>query len=172
MLLIDKKHLLAISEFTATKDNRFYLLGVGITVKDNVCRLTASNGHYLATYTFDCAHDDISVTIPPEIIKTACKLDKGPAIALIDNKLGALDFKPLSDYPNCEQVWPKEIANEWTSIDPALYAPIIKAAKILGYDTRGIKTGYFEKGYIWELNGIRGIIMALLAEKLTEIPKF
>lgn len=148
--------LKAVARFAGIKDIRYYLNGVYIESSPAETRLTATNGHALASYrhakpdTEDTEQHNvghcIGVIVPNDIVKTAAawkahlltltvRLVGNVEVCTLSDGCGAvLEFKPIDGkFPDYLKVIPKAVNGEIAQYNPD-YLALCKAAQgdILG----------------------------------------
>ena len=143
--------LQAVSQFAATQDVRFYLIGVRIEADADQTILTATDGHCVGMYRIVKAENEveskISFLLPLDVIKmlkpAKNKLD-AVVIETEDGSKGtigvvggatvawsAVDGK----FPDIARVIPLECSGVASQFDPALVAKFAAANKCLGSKT-------------------------------------
>ena len=160
--------LKSIVLFSAKQDVRHYLKGINVEINTGTLRLTASDGHTLATYTQEAGDSDsYTLTIPRESIELALKANgKRPTIDLdpVHRTLAGIPFTPLEgNYPNARRVWEQErtIAETPVLINPEYYARIGKVAKLEGVGYAGIRLWHMNDAMFFEAGAVRGLIMGM-----------
>jgi DNA polymerase-3 subunit beta len=153
--------------FTAKADVRYYLKGINVQINTGIVRLTASDGHTLATYTETAVdNDNYILTIPRESVEIALKANGKRATIDLDPRctLAGVPFTPIDgNYPNVKRVWEQErtIAGTPMLINPEYYSRIGKVAKLEGVGYSGIKLWHMNDGLFFEAGDIRGLIMGM-----------
>jgi len=154
--------------FTAKVDVRYYLKGINVEISTGTVRLTASDGHTLATYTETAVNtDNYLLTIPRESIEIALKANGKRATIDLDPvhcTLAGVPFTPIDgNYPNVRRVWDQErmIAATPMLINPEYYSRIGKVAKLEGVGYPSIKLWHMNDGLFFEAGEIRGLIMGM-----------
>jgi hypothetical protein len=166
-MLIDSNTLKAVSLFAANaKDIRPALRGIQVQKIGASLRLTASNGHVLATtlnYLDEesAAEQDFDVIIPIAATSSV----KGNVDLLNTNgrwSLGNTMFDPIdSIYPNTQRVWPteKQPSGLGCGINPDYMALVSKTQKLIKEKTNMTWLG---DKMVWECGPIRGLIMGVI----------
>lgn len=168
---IPTQALKAVSLFSAKKDVRYYLKGVHFTNEDSEkCRISASNGHTLATYTFEPQNaGTVSIVIPSETVELALKIiGKNKYILLtIDGDKYALEnigFTPIDGtFPNIKRAWPEKMDGKPVVVNPEYYSLVGKAAKLMGLGLTG-NQHYFDSvinRVVYDLDDLKILIMGI-----------
>jgi hypothetical protein len=173
-MLIDTQTLKALAPWKASSDVRYYLTGVFIEKTGTKCRMTASDGHAVATSEWEDLEDesDYSVIIPGDLLsfKTISQwldLDKlsDDVYRLRDGLGWSIEFRPVDGtFPDCESVWPRELSSEHWPVDPALIARIEKTCKAQKIKTSNVMTWPAFHGLVFRAGTIRWFIMGLRHE--------
>ena len=128
-----KKELKAISRFAATKDIRYYLVGIHIVQNNRGTYLEATNGHMLGRLLVqDTPMPENSVTLPLDAVKTLCGTAKngdewlhfevdGVKISVISGN-STYTFQAVEgNFPDCDRVVPLVLKKEDEA--PATFNP-------------------------------------------------
>ena len=129
-----KKELKAISRFAATKEIRYYLVGIHIVQNARGTYLEATNGHMMGRLlVLDVPMPENSVILPLDAVKTLCGTAKngdngflhftvdGVKITVIDG-VNTYTFQAVDGrFPDCDRVVPLVIKDE--DIAPAGFNP-------------------------------------------------
>ena len=171
---ISTQTIKAIAPWKASSDVRYYLTGVHVQKIGHRCRVTASDGHAVATSEWEDLDDgnDYSVIIPGDLLafKTISQwldLDKvGDDLYRLRDGLGwSIEFRPVDGtFPDCERVWPRELGGEHCPVNPALIARIEKTCKAQKIKTNSVITWPVDRGLVFRAGTIRGFIMGIRHE--------
>jgi len=162
--------LKAIAMFSALKDIRYYLKGAYVQAKDGIYRITASDGHTLATSTWlEDPGPEFDVIIPKETLDLVLKAcGKSEHITLAKDgetwSLANIPFTPLDGrYPDTQRVWPdaEKMDGKPCLLNPEYYARLGKIAKSEGVGYEGIQQWWSDSLFLFQVGAIRGIIMPL-----------
>jgi hypothetical protein len=148
-----KKELKAISRFAATKDLRYYLVGVHIVQNARGTYLEATNGHMMGRLlVMNEPMPEASIILPLDAVKTLCGTAKngdggwlhfeteGVKISVIDG-LNTYTFQAVEGtFPDCDRVVPLVLKKEDES--PSGYNPeYLMAFQQAANDIKGTRKG-------------------------------
>jgi DNA polymerase-3 subunit beta len=146
-ITLEPKHVLAALLFAANKDVRYYLNGILIEATDTGTRVTATDGHTLATMRATAVNgmggeEKRSFIIPRaaiEQIKGAIAktpqtlrvhIDEGAHTLLVDEM--RIPFQPIDGrFPDYRAIVPPTASGKPAQFNPELLARFGKAAKLL-----------------------------------------
>lgn len=134
-----RAHLAAVSNFMASKDIRYYLVGVCAEVLPTETRLVATDGLAVGATLHKRDNDERFEVLIPEATVDLALGTKVPFIDLTRDdagqwRLAGIPFMPIDGrFPDYRRIFPTTWSGAAAHFDPNLVMRFVKAAKALGH---------------------------------------
>ena len=154
LLTIEPKYLKALTYTMASKDVRYYLLGVGIDATEGATFWLATDGHRIGVYHGAPSEDGYGACILPRafvlsVLKMGDRFTKthqfrvDPTAQTVTHVASGLTDKLIDGrYPDWRRVMPAELSGETAQFNPEYLGDLAKTAGALGYKPNSVRARY------------------------------
>lgn len=154
LLTIEPKYLKALTYTMASKDTRYYLLGVGIDATEGATFWLATDGHRIGVYHGAPSEDGHGACILPRsfvlsVLKMGDRVTKAHQFHIdftaqtVTHVASGLTDKLIDGrYPDWRRIMPAKLSGESAQFNPEYLGDLAKIAGALGYKPHSVRAGY------------------------------